>query len=95
MTVTRRSFLAACLVCAITACGEARPLPPERAIVILISIDGFRTDYLDKFKPPTLLKLAKDGVRAEGLIPQFPSNSPQATAAPVAVVINWEAALQK
>jgi predicted AlkP superfamily pyrophosphatase or phosphodiesterase len=45
--------------------------PP--AIVILISIDGFRWDYLQRFAPPALSRLAADGVRAEGLIPQFPS----------------------
>ena len=75
MTLTRRSFLAALLVCSLTACRETAPLPPEKAILILISIDGFRWDYLDKFKPPTLARLAAEGVRAEGLIPQFPSKT--------------------
>lgn len=40
-----------------------------------MSIDGFRWDYLDRFQPPTLTALAADGVRAEGLIPQFPSKT--------------------
>jgi len=77
MTVglTRRSFLAALLVCSLTACGGARPLLPERAILILISVDGFRADYLDRFRPPTLSKLAVEGVQADGLIPQFPSKT--------------------
>ena len=63
MTLTRRSFLAALLVCTLAACREAPPLPPEKAILILISIDGFRWDYLDRYKPPTLMRLAADGVR--------------------------------
>lgn len=50
-------------------------LQADRAIVILISIDGFRWDYLDRYAPPNLLKLAAAGVRAEGLIPQFPSKT--------------------
>lgn len=75
MTLTRRSFLGALLVCSLAACGGPPPLPPERAILILISIDGFRPDYLDRFAPPALLKLANDGVRADGLIPQFPSKT--------------------
>ena len=54
---------------------RAAALPPERAIVILIGIDGFRWDYVEKYQPPTLVKLAAEGVRSEGLIPQFPSKT--------------------
>jgi predicted AlkP superfamily pyrophosphatase or phosphodiesterase len=73
--LTRRLFLAALLVCSLTACREAPPLPAERAILILISIDGFRWDYLDRDKPPALTRLAAEGVHAGGLIPQFPSKT--------------------
>ena len=41
----------------------------------LISIDGFRWDYLQRFSPPALTRLAADGVRAEALVPQFPSKT--------------------
>ena len=75
MTLTRRSLLAALLACSLLACREAQPLPPGRAILVLVSIDGFRWDYLDKFKPPTLMRLASEGVHADGLIPQFPSKT--------------------
>ncbi len=75
MTLTRRSLLTALLVCSLAACREAPPLPPERAILILISVDGFRADYLDRFRPPTLSRLAAEGVQADGLIPQFPSKT--------------------
>jgi predicted AlkP superfamily pyrophosphatase or phosphodiesterase len=75
MSPTRRSFLAALLVCSLSACREAPPLPAERAILILISIDGFRWDYLDRYKPPTLIRLGGEGVRADGLIPEFPSKT--------------------
>ena len=43
--------------------------------VILISLDGFRADYLDKHQPKTLKKLAKEGVRAKWMIPSFPSKT--------------------
>lgn len=43
--------------------------------VVLISLDGFRYDYLDKYKPETLTKLAKDGVRAKWMIPSFPTKT--------------------
>jgi predicted AlkP superfamily pyrophosphatase or phosphodiesterase len=43
--------------------------------VILISLDGFRADYLDKFQPKTLNELARKGVRAKWLIPSFPTKT--------------------
>lgn len=45
----------------------------QKTVVLMISIDGFRNDYLEIYKPPTLLKWAKNGVRANGLIPSFPT----------------------
>ena len=41
--------------------------------LILISIDGFRADYLDRGVTPTLASLAADGVRADALKPAFPT----------------------
>ncbi len=41
--------------------------------VLLISIDGFRPDYLDRGLTPTLSRLAREGVRAEWMQPAFPS----------------------
>ncbi len=43
--------------------------------VILISLDGFRWDYIDKFKPQTISRLAKNGVRAKWMIPSFPTKT--------------------
>jgi predicted AlkP superfamily pyrophosphatase or phosphodiesterase len=43
--------------------------------VILISLDGFRYDYLDKYKPETLSRLAQTGVRAKWMIPSFPTKT--------------------
>src|SRR5258708_6682664 len=50
---------------------EIRPKP----IVLLISLDGFRWDYLDRYPAPNLSALAAQGVRAKGLIPAFPSDT--------------------
>jgi predicted AlkP superfamily pyrophosphatase or phosphodiesterase len=44
-------------------------------IVILISLDGFRHDYLERFKPENLIKFATNGTAAEALIPSFPSKT--------------------
>jgi len=41
--------------------------------VILISIDGFRFDYPEKAETPNLHSVIASGVRADGLIPQFPT----------------------
>lgn len=51
----------------------ASTVPPRERIVILVSLDGFRADYLQKFQPTNLTKLAKEGVHAKRLIPAFPS----------------------
>ncbi|MEO5559831.1 MAG: ectonucleotide pyrophosphatase/phosphodiesterase [Dokdonella sp.] len=45
----------------------------DRHALILISIDGFRADYLDRHITPTLAALAADGVRAESMKPAFPT----------------------
>lgn len=71
----RRSRWLACFACVLLAACRTTPLPPERAILVLVSIDGFRWDYLDRFNPPVLSRLAAEGVRAEALIPQFPSKT--------------------
>jgi predicted AlkP superfamily pyrophosphatase or phosphodiesterase len=52
-----------------------KPIKDLQPTVILISLDGFRYDYLDKYKPATLNKLAKKGVRAKWLIPSFPTKT--------------------
>lgn len=66
-------LLALALVCVLAACRLAAP--PERAILVLVSIDGFRWDYLDRYESPNLRQMAADGVRAEGLIAQFPTKT--------------------
>ena len=42
---------------------------------MIISFDGFRPDYLERFETPNLDRLAADGVRAEYLIPSFPTKT--------------------
>ena len=43
--------------------------------VLLISMDGFRADYLDITDTPNFDKMAKNGVRSKGLIPVFISKT--------------------
>ncbi len=41
--------------------------------VVLVSLDGFRWDYLDRFDAPALRRLGDSGARAQRLIPPFPT----------------------
>ena len=43
--------------------------------VVLISIDGFRHDYIELHGAPNIAGIAKQGVRSEGLIPVYPSKT--------------------
>jgi predicted AlkP superfamily pyrophosphatase or phosphodiesterase len=44
-------------------------------IVVLISFDGWRWDYITRAKVPHIQALESRGVRAEGLIPVFPAKT--------------------
>ena len=66
----------ACLVVAaglwLAACATAAPAPQRRPL-IMISMDGFRADYLDRGLTPTLSRLAAEGARAKAMRPSFPA----------------------
>ncbi len=56
-------------------CFAQKPIKDLKPTVILVSLDGFRYDYLEKFQPGILNELAKKGVRAKWLIPSFPTKT--------------------
>jgi predicted AlkP superfamily pyrophosphatase or phosphodiesterase len=43
--------------------------------VILISLDGYRYDYTQRFQPENISRFIKNGTAAESLIPSFPSKT--------------------
>lgn len=43
--------------------------------VLLLSLDGFRHDYLDRVPTPVLQAIAREGVRADRLIPTYPTKT--------------------
>jgi len=74
-------FLIALLSLLLGACASAParegssgsgPTDPRRPLTILISIDGFRADYLARGATPTLSALAAEGASAS-MRPSFPS----------------------
>ena len=78
MTRLLRLFVfAALLAIAILGAVASRACTstPVGAIVILVSLDGWRWDYIDRFAPPHITRLARSGVTAEALIPIFPSKT--------------------
>ena len=72
--IVRSILLAGAL--APTACTP-RPIVPESftPTIILVSIDGFRWDYLERPPMVNLRRLAAGGVRAEGIVPAFPTKT--------------------
>lgn len=74
-------FRLLCLSLLAFSAGCATQRPPQRTAdpgpattpLLLISIDGFRADYLQRSLSPTLQMLADDGVRARAMQPSFPS----------------------
>jgi len=63
--------------------GGAPPAPAREAAaagrlgptLVVFSFDGFRWDYPELHGAPNLLRLAREGVRAESLVPSFPSKT--------------------
>ena len=45
----------------------------SRPYLILISIDGFRWDYMDRYPTPNMDRIAATGTKAERLLPVFPT----------------------
>ena len=80
---TRRRLVATFVLTAwlTAACGgaatdEAGPAASgEQQTVVLISFDGFRWDYIELAETPNLDRLIERGVRAESLIPVYPSKT--------------------
>ena len=47
----------------------------DRDYVVLVSFDGFRHDYLDRYETPHFDELGNSGMIADALIPVFPSQT--------------------
>ncbi|MFT7664964.1 MAG: putative AlkP superfamily pyrophosphatase or phosphodiesterase [Planctomycetota bacterium] len=56
-------------------CGLSAQKPKADHALILISIDGFRHDYAELHGAPNLIEMGREGVRADALIPCFPTKT--------------------
>lgn len=63
------------LLCCGLLLSCSTPPPPAAGPLILVSLDGFRWDYLQKYDAPTLKALAAAGVHARRMTPSFPSKT--------------------
>ncbi|MEO8672280.1 MAG: ectonucleotide pyrophosphatase/phosphodiesterase [Tahibacter sp.] len=74
-----RSFVFALFVAVLCACSiqptqnDAQRVVTPAPRLILISIDGFRADYIERGLSPALSALASRGVHADAMRPAFPS----------------------
>lgn len=70
----RLPLLRTLLLClCLAGCASLTPLPQEPQTVLLVSIDAFRPDYLDRGITPNLSRIAREGVRAQWMNPSYPS----------------------
>ncbi len=70
----RRFLLILTLLMALApAQAQAPQKTSERPYVVLVSLDGFRYDYAERYKAANLLAIGKAGAAAEGMIPSFPT----------------------
>lgn len=53
--------------------GVNAPGQRDKPYLILVSLDGFRWDFQDLYDTPALDRIAANGVRAERMIPVFPT----------------------
>jgi len=71
MVARRVSALVACLLGLLFA----KPGAAEPGTVVWLSLDGVRHDYLDRDSLPAFERIAREGARAEALVPVFPSST--------------------
>jgi predicted AlkP superfamily pyrophosphatase or phosphodiesterase len=71
----QRRFLPilAVLAALLTASVAAAQTDAARPYVVLVSLDGFRYDYAERYHADNLLAIGKAGAAAEGMIPSFPT----------------------
>lgn len=65
-------FLALSILCLRVCSAQSSS---DSSYVVLVSFDGFRNDYVEKFQAPNFIKFIREGASSKGLIPCFPSKT--------------------
>src|SRR3712207_686623 len=68
-------LVAGCRTAPRPSIGAAAIAPSTAAPVVVLSLDGWRWDYHMRAELPAIRRLMDTGVRAEGLIPAFPTKT--------------------
>jgi len=74
-TTAMKQFLNILCFCLFIQASPAFSQEKNDPHVILISLDGFRYDYVERFQPENLKKFIAEGVAANSLIPSFPTKT--------------------
>ena len=69
------ALIALLLLISFTQCNNGRPGDRQETYLIMLSMDGFRWDYADRVHTPNLDYIALNGVKAEYVVPSFPTNT--------------------
>ena len=62
-----------CLLLLLGYCASGRAAP--EGTLVLVSIDGFGHNYLERFEAPALKAMAGEGFRVKRLLPVYPTNT--------------------
>src|SRR5205085_11553137 len=66
-------FLLSPWTIAILLVGQPRAYAQHQETVLLVSFDGFRNDYVERYNLANFKAFAAAGTSAEGIVPCFPS----------------------
>lgn len=79
VSLSRRTLLAALLAVVVPATVNAQtatPVPEDNERhVLLVSFDGFRSDYADNWDLANFQDISREGASSRGLIPSYPSKT--------------------
>jgi len=59
----------------VISCNQKNTTGNDQPYLIVLSMDGFRWDYANKTATPNLDKILENGVKAERMIPSFPTKT--------------------
>ncbi len=66
-------FIISLLILIFSSCNPKSKTPDR--YVVMLSMDGFRWDYTDKFPTPNFDKIEATGVKAISLQPSYPTKT--------------------